>query len=797
MIIGKRLLQQLRWGFCVIAALAIVLIGYSLPRITFENDILALFPQEHHNPGVTRANALIAERVTSKVFFLLSADDFSAVRQSVPQFAQTLNQCECFSSVTFTPDGSAIAQLYQHYAGFTPVLLGAHQRQQLEAGQGARLAQQATRKILTNPGGGLAHQLQQDPFLTLNAFLQQLRPAPANLRIDETGLLSFEHDSKHYVLVYGELSGSPYSLVIQQQARAAIAAAEDQFATLSGHEIIKAGALFYTLAGTAQAQQEISTVGLGSILGILLLLILVFRSPLLLLLAFVPVAFGVLLGLVACYWIFGSVHVIALVFGASLVGVAIDYALHFFTHRHAAAKQWSPTSGMQYLLPALTLGLLSSVMAYLSFMLAGFPGFSQIAVFSAVGLISAYGVVIGLYPRWLQKPAKQALPRILEHSALGYYGWISKRLQRVSPVMLLVIVLLTGAGLWQLQASDDVRRMQVIDPQLSLMEKRFQAIVGQQTALQYVLVSAQDSETLLQRLEALHAELQQLQQAGDINGFSSLANYLPSQARQRANQQLWREQLINTGQLTGLLEQLGVVPEVRAQLMQRFSGSATQFLSLDDLATPLATLPDGPVFFREQQQLYAVVLLQGVSNVHSVQTRIQDSPSALWVDAVAQTNQLLRDYRQGTIALLASAYLLLGLFLSLRYRWRGALATIAPPLLATLGTLALLGWLGQPISVFNLMALLLVLGIGLDGAIFMRESDGHHSAALLAISLSTVTTILAFGLLSLSATAAIQSFGLTILLGIFFCFVLCPLAAKKSQPGVERQPGIERDKSLS
>jgi predicted exporter len=85
--------------------------------------------------------------------------------------------------------------------------------------------------------------------------------------------------------------------------------------------------------------------------------------------------------------------------------------------------------------------------------------------------------------------------------------------------------------------------------------------------------------------------------------------------------------------------------------------------------------------------------------------------------------------------------------------------------------------MGQAISVFNLMALLLVLGIGIDAALFMRESRGRNYDTLLAIGLSTLTTVLSFGLLSLSATAAIHSFGVTILLGIGFCFILSPLAA--------------------
>ncbi len=74
------------------------------------------------------------------------------------------------------------------------------------------------------------------------------------------------------------------------------------------------------------------------------------------------------------------------------------------------------------------------------------------------------------------------------------------------------------------------------------------------------------------------------------------------------------------------------------------------------------------------------------------------------------------------------------------------------------------------------MALLLVLGIGVDYALFFRETGLDNPATLLAIALSSLTTLLAFGLLALSATTAIHAFGQTILVGILVAFLLSPMA---------------------
>ena len=73
------------------------------------------------------------------------------------------------------------------------------------------------------------------------------------------------------------------------------------------------------------------------------------------------------------------------------------------------------------------------------------------------------------------------------------------------------------------------------------------------------------------------------------------------------------------------------------------------------------------------------------------------------------------------------------------------------------------------------MALILVLGIGIDFTLFLAEASGDLQSTMFAISLSALTTMLSFGLLSLSSTYAVHSFGITVLLGIAIAYLLSPL----------------------
>ena len=98
-----------------------------------------------------------------------------------------------------------------------------------------------------------------------------------------------------------------------------------------------------------------------------------------------------------------------------------------------------------------------------------------------------------------------------------------------------------------------------------------------------------------------------------------------------------------------------------------------------------------------------------------------------------------------------------------------------------LAALACLGWLGQPLTLFALFGLLLVTAIGVDYAILMREAACGRSVSLLGTALAALTTWLSFGLLALSQTPAVSSFGLAVSLGLLFSFLLAPWAAARQE----------------
>ncbi|ODT37245.1 MAG: hypothetical protein ABS55_03760, partial [Lautropia sp. SCN 70-15] len=528
-------------------------------------------------------------------------------------------------------------------------------------------------------------------------------------------------------------------------------------------KVLAAGVPLHAEAAAARANTEVNIIGLGSLAAVLLLAWLAFRSPRPIVLVALSLGIGVAAALSATALVFGSVHLLTLVFGASLVGVAEDYGIHWFATRqgHPAAE---PRSLMRRLLPSMALALATSVLAYLALAIAPFPGLRQMALFSATGLIAAFLTVVCWYPVL----DRTALPssRFAQRVAASLALWPRLRHSRALLPGTVVVALLCGVGLAQLRSSDDLRQLQSSPPALMQAQREVARLLGLPSPAQFYLVQADSAEKLLQREEALKARLELLRREGRLGGWSALSDWVPSTARQQADAALSAR--AETAVLTGVNAALG---EALARPV-----FAPEPLTLQRWRDHPVSGPARALWLGEAMgHPTSVVLLRNLhdpAQLPALAAAADGLPGVLWVDRAGEYGALLGRYRVAMTALLVLAHgaVLLALWLRFgRAAWRAWL----PTLLASVLTLATLGALGQPLQLFNVLALLLLLGVGVDYGIFLLEHQGDGSAWL-AVVLGAGSTWLGFGLLALSSTPALRAFGMTLLLSIGLVWMLAP-----------------------
>ncbi|WLG85325.1 MMPL family transporter [Pseudomonas cucumis] len=649
-------------------------------------------------------------------------------------------------------------------------MLSAADRQQLIEHPDAFIQQRV--QALFDPFTGFSLVPSQDDWLGLTGRIQNSQPQHGSVQLDiGSGALVADADGKSWVMLRARTVGNAFDMNLPLQVADLLQHSREE-AARSDVQLLAASGLLYAASGQRQAAREMTWVGGGATVGILLLLLLAFRRWRVLL-AFVPVLVGMLFGAVACVALFGHMHVMTLVLGSSLIGVAVDYPLHYLS-KSWSLKPWHSWPALHLTLPGLTLSLITSCIGYLALAWTPFPALTQIAVFSAAGLVGAYLSAVCLLPALLKgvdlRPAQW--PMRIAEKLLELRESLLKYLR--TPVLLALLIAFCVGGLLQLQSKNDIRQWIGTPQQLTDEAQTIARITGYQPTSQFFLVRAANQQELLERLTALSERLDQLVNLEKLQGYLSL-NQLVSQP---SEQRKVREALSKLPQFWQPLLDLGVPAAALQAELATLRALPTEDIDAalaGPLAEPYRTLWLGPT----DDGVAAMVSLQGLNNPTLLRVQALDLPGVQLVDRLGELNEVFAATQISAAELKLASCVLIVLVLILPFGFGGALRIVSLPLLAALCSLASLGWLGQPLTLFSLFGLLLVTAISVDYAILMREQIGGAAASLLGTLLAAVTTWLSFGLLAVSSTPAVSNFGLSVSLGLAFSFILAPWAGRQ------------------
>jgi len=123
------------------------------------------------------------------------------------------------------------------------------------------------------------------------------------------------------------------------------------------------------------------------------------------------------------------------------------------------------------------------------------------------------------------------------------------------------------------------------------------------------------------------------------------------------------------------------------------------------------------------------------------------------------------------------------LLLSLRSARRAA-EVLLPLAAAVVVTCALLSLGGRQLSMFHLVGLLLVVGVGSNYTLFFeRETFGRTDPerTLVSLALCNASTVIGFGLLSLARAPVLSAIGTTVALGALLSLLFAAILAIRAR----------------
>jgi predicted exporter len=492
------------------------------------------------------------------------------------------------------------------------------------------------------------------------------------------------------------------------------------------------------------------------------------------------VATGALAGVASVALGFGAVHGITLGFGVTLIGESVDYSVYFFIR--SASGSWR-----RRLWPTVRLGMLTSVCGFSSLLPSQFPGLAQLGLYSISGLIAAALVTRFVLPELV--PAGFAIRDV---TAVGL------RLRRLRnailrpgiPAVAAAVVALASVVVlhthWDTLWNRDLSALSPVAPADQRYDARLRADLGVADPRSIVVVSGPDLQTVLSGAERAGITLNSLVDAKVIGGFDTPAAFLPSAASQERRRRALPDETTLRDALRHALAGL----DLDASRLEPFvsdveAARSAPLVTVEDLrGTSFAAGFDALVLHASGQwSALLPVHAADDAGTHDIDAARLGAavaaarlPGTQVLDIKAETNALYAGYLHEAIrlSLAGGALIVLLLLAALRSPAR-VVRVLAPLLLAVVAVSAALALGGIRLTILHLVGMLLIVAVGSNYALFFDAEDAadrEPSPLMLAsLCLANLSTVIGFGLLSLSRIPVLDALGMTVAPGAFLALV--------------------------
>ena len=626
------------------------------------------------------------------------------------------------------------------------------------------------------PGLATKRLLPEDPTGRLQQVMRHWQDAGGSFRSRGTWL---SQDQKTAFLML-RTAGEAYDIAAQQETLDFI---KRTFVLVKEDVAVKmemTGPIVFATRSSQVIRSEMQWLTSLSALLVIGLMLVVFRSLATVLAFVLPLGFGLCAGIFAVMALFGEIHGITLGFGGILIGISVDYPIHLASHM---TKNEDSRAALRSIWPTLSLGMLTTVAAFLAMTFSSFPGLAQLGAFTITGLIAAALVTRWLLPLILAGEGRPPSP--LWTRLRPTAGWF--RVFRITVLTLalpaIFLLGLRGEKIWE----TDLRNLSPVPLSERALDRKLREQMGAADVRYLLVVRAPSVEEVLRRSEAIAEDLQGLVGEGQLAGFDMAARYLPSLESQERRQEALPEPVDLEKAMEVAAEGLPFKPGLFAPFLAAVSQSKQgPPLVLEDFREAGLDWLLEALLFQQRGDWVGLIAPQALRDPQALADLVatRNDPSLSFLDLQRGSEVHVADYRRETLywlgvgAFVAVAVLMIGL-----RSVPSVLRVLTPIALSVLFTLSFLSLMGTAFSLFHLLALLLVAGVGLDYALFFERYAGQSAGwanTQRAVVLSAITTVSVFSILAFSSIPVLYGLGKTVAVGSFFSLVLAYIFTARS-----------------
>ena len=736
-----------------------------------------MLPQSGSSKALAAAEAILGEKSGRQAVILTAAEDFETARKGAVQLYAELEKSRDFDEMSLYFDSQVMAEFTGYLHKYRFVIAGRETRALLESGRAGEIAEDALAAAFGAFNFVPLDNIEKDPFLLANRRMGEYISSSllfgGSLALKDD-VLAARKDGRWYVLLRLNLNPAALSLASKNNGVLKIRAAADTVKqAVPETEFYFSGVPFHSYESSSAAQREISIISTIALLIILAIFLYVFRSLLPVLLSMLAILVSLAMATGTALLIFREIHIVTFVFGTTLIGICVDFSIHFFIQRKGNSAFKNGVEIRSHLLRTISICFISTEICFFVFLLAPFPILKQFSVFSMAGLLSSYLTFFCIYP-YLKMPART--PARAGGAALTMR--VSPALLRVIKPVIFAALIITAAMTLVLNSSamkieNNISSLYTMPAFMLESEKKAAQVLDYGSRFWYFIVSGSSPAETLEHEESLALRLQEEVQKGNLGSFLGATVFVPSIKTQEKTYEAMKALLPLAG---AQFDYLGFPPEFAESFREEFAAGKRYCLPED--APPLAGVSN--LWIGESGgNYYSCVLPLHAGDEEIFRSIAGEFEFVHFINKAKDIGRDLDTLTRTMLFFFLAAYVVISVMICFIFSWRDSLKICAAPFFLVLCTWAVLAANWIPVGFFSAAGLILIFGLGLDYMFYMIARKRGDKLTLLAVVLSFVTTLLSFGALAFSSFRPVHIFGLTVLAGLSAAFIAAMLLSAR------------------
>ena len=718
-------------------------------RAKIETNFLSIAPKFEESGHFQNSIETFFLQNSSEIKILIESYDFDKAKNSAIEIENYIKQN--FENVAVNLYSKNYDDILETIIKYKYQLISKDIREALLNNQASRVAEEGIANFYSPFFIPIVDNIEDDPFFVLNSKLIELLQNNNNIETRD-GISFINYEGKFNVSLNMDIDKKIDSMIFFDRLTELLRKMEND----EEIKIYISGVPIHAYYSQKSAQKEITIISAVSLIFICLIFLFIFKSVKPYIISMISIAVSSATSFFLLSILLDSIHIFAFVFGTSLIGVSLDYSIHFITEWY---NEKDKKEVLRKILPSMSLSFMTTIASYFALSLTSLSLLKQTALFSIFGLASSFLTVIIIYPIIFKNDNRFLRENILNKTKNILSGYVDFLNIKFVLFLTIFVILISIINIPKLKVNFSSNQLYNPPDFLKYNETEIYKRLNSSLSRNIIISRGNSLNEALENEETLE---------NYFTNYRALSKIFYSKSRQIENIKLVEDNLMPL--LKKQTEDLGFDNEIYNKIKSEFESVKNEFLNIEDLIESIDELKKLIV---KNNGKYFII-----STTDETETKIIENENIKIFNINFEINEALDKTARTAIKTALIAYIIIFFFMIIFLSKKHAIAIMIIQIISILVNLSVHSIFNFSVNIFSVFALILSIGISIDYCIFFSKSKAKKEVTFLSIFLSMITTALSFGTLSFSGFIPVKSFGLFLFIGILVTFLLSPVLLK-------------------